>query len=167
MVDTHFVYRKLISLLDNNDVEYKLFSHKEALTWEELKNVQRETGFVGTEMKCLVLKAGEKFIVYITIQGNRVNFDAIKKNLDVSKVKLSTPEELREFFGAQPGCAYPFGFDDIYPVYLDPEIYQQDWLLFSPVVPTQTVQAKGSDIRKVFMSLKNPVHEVTNFNLTK
>lgn len=164
MVDPNEVYEKLIDLLDTNKVEYKLFSHKEALSWEELAKVQKETGFFGTEMKCMVLKPGEKLIVYVTLQGKRLNFDKIKEQLNVPKVRLSTPEELNEYFGAKPGCAYPFGFDSQYDLYVDPAIYEEDWILFSPVFPTNTVQAKGRDLRKVFASLDNKVQEVTNFN---
>jgi len=166
MIDQSIVYKKLINLLDNNQVEYKLFSHKEALTWEDLAQVQKEVGFIGTEMKCMVLKAGKKLIVYITLQGKRINFDAIKERLNVSKVRLSTPEELNEYFGAKPGCAYPFGFDAQYDIYVDPKIYEQEWVLFSPVIPTKTVQARGNDLKKVFNSLENKVQEAINFNLS-
>jgi len=164
MIDPNTVYEKLIGLLDSNQVEYKLFSHREALTWDELEAVQKETGFFGTEMKCMALKAGDQLIVYVTLQGKRVNFGSIKEELDVNKVRLSTPEELNEHFGARPGCAYPFGFDSQYDIYVDPMIYEQDWILFSPVVPTKTVQAKGPDLKKVFSSLENKVQEVENFN---
>lgn len=164
MVGPNSNYEKLIALLDSNQVEYKLFSHKEALTWEELEKVQKETGFFGTEMKCMVLKAGDELIVYITLQGKRLNFDAIKEKLGVNQVRLSTPEELNIYFGAKPGCAYPFGFDSKYNIYIDPQVYEQEWMLFSPVVATKTVQAKGFDLKKVFDSLENKVQEVTNFN---
>jgi Ala-tRNA(Pro) deacylase len=164
MFDPNVAYEKLIGLLDSNQVEYKLFSHREALTWEDLAAVQKETGFFGTEMKCMVLKAGENLIVYITLQGKKLNFDTIKEKLAVNKVRLSTPEELNEYFGAKPGCAYPFGFDSQYNIYIDPQIYEQEWMLFSPVVPTKTIQAKGSDLKKIFSSLENKVEEVTNFN---
>lgn len=164
MVNPDNAYEKLLGLLNLNKVEYKLFSHKEALTWEELAEVQKETGFFGTETKCIVLRVGEKLIVYITIQGKRVSFDAIKEKLGVNKVRLSTPEELNKYFGAKPGCAYPFGFDTQYDIYVDPKIYEQEWMLFSPVVPTKTIQVRGVDLKKVFSSLENKVQEVTNFN---
>lgn len=134
------------------------------MTWEELEEVQKETGFLGTEMKCMVLNAEDKLIVYITLQGKRINFEAIKDKLGVNKVRLSTSEELNEYFGAKPGCAYPFGFDSQYDIYVDPKIYEQEWVLFSPVVPTKTIQARGSDLKKVFDSLENKVDEVTDFN---
>jgi len=164
MTNPGVVYDKLISLLDNNHVEYKLYSHKEALTWEELKEVQQETGFQGTEMKCMVLNGDGKLFIYITLQGKRVDFNNIKEKLRVNKVRLSTGEELGEYFGAKPGCAYPFGFDSQYEIYMDPKIYEQEWVLFSPAVPTRTVQAKGLDLKRVFDNLENKVQEVTDFN---
>ncbi len=164
MVDQNEIYEKLIKLLDTAQVEYKLFNHREALTYDELAEVQKEAGFTGTEMKCLVLKCDDKFIVYITIQGNRIDFDVVKQRVGAKKIRLSIPEELKEHFGAQPGCAYPFAFDKQYDIYVDPVIYEQAWLLFSPVLPTKTVQAKGSDLKKVFNKIKNNVVEVNNFN---
>ena len=165
MTDQNNIYQKIINLLDENRVEYKLFSHKEALSYEELAEVQKEAGFIGTEMKCLVLKVDDKFIVYITLQGEKINFNVIKERLKINKAKLCSPEDLHECFGAKPGCAYPFGFDDQFDIYVDPKIYTQDWLLFSPIFPTKTIQARGGDLRKVFDNLKNIVQEVSDFNL--
>lgn len=164
MVNSENVYLELIRLLDENKVEYKLFSHKAALTYEDLEEVQEQTGFFGTEGKCMVLKVDDKFIAYVTIQGKRVNMDAIKDATNVSKVRLATPEELKEYFGAEPGCAYPFGFSKDIDVFVDPKIYEQEWFLFSPVLPTKTVQAKGLDLKNVFSNLENKVTEVQNFN---
>lgn len=165
MINSEEVFQHLIKLLDINGVSYKLFSHRPALTYEDLAAVQKETGFIGTEGKCMVLKTDENFIVYITIQGKRVNFDRIKEVLSVKKVRLATKEELKEFFGAEPGCAYPFGFDEKIDIYVDPIIYEQEWFLFSPVVPSKTVQAKGADLKKVFGNLGNKVTEIKDFNV--
>lgn len=164
MVDPNTIHDRLINLLDANQVEYKLFNHPVALTYEDLAAAQKATGFFGTEAKCMILKVEDKFIVYITLQGSRVNFDSVKKEFGGAKVRLATAEELAEYFGAQPGCAYPFAFDSQYDIYVDPKIYEQEWLLFSPVLPAETVQARGQDLKRVFDSLDNKVSEVVNFN---
>ena len=164
MVNAEDNYNKLLQLLDSSKVEYKLFEHKPAYTYEELAKVQKITGFFGTEGKNLVLKIDDGFIVYSTLQGTRVNFDAVKNTLNSKKVRLSTPEELKEYFGAEPGCAYPFGFDSNVRIFVDPRIYSQEWLLFSPVFPNKTIQARGKDLKNVFSALNNEVKEVTNFN---
>ncbi|MFA7253267.1 MAG: YbaK/EbsC family protein [Patescibacteria group bacterium] len=165
MIDQNYIYEKIISLLDDNLADYRLFSHKEALTYSELEEVQKEAGFSGAEMKCMVLKADTKLIVYITLQGNRLSFDAIKERLKVKKVRLSTEDELKEYFGAKPGCAYPFGFDSRYDIYVNPRIYEEEWLLFSPLLATKTIQTKGSDLKKILDSLENKVEEALNFDL--
>ena len=164
MINPQEQYQKLINLLDSNMVEYKLFEHRAALTYEDLAEVQNEAGFIGTEGKCMVLNTGDTFIVYVTLQGKRLDMDSIKKTLGVKKIKLASPEQLKEYFGAEPGCAYPFGFDESISIYVDPQIYDQEWLLFSPVLPTRTVQARGKDLQKIFKNIKNKVVEVTNFN---
>ncbi len=164
MVNVDGVYQKFINLLDANKVNYKLFQHKPVFSYEDSVAAQKATGFIGTEGKCLVLKGGGKFFVYITRQGNRMNFEKVKEKLFTDKIKLATPEELREYFGAEPGCAYPFGFDSSIDIYADSELFKEEWILFSAVLPTVTVQIKGNDLRNVFCNLDNKVEEVTNFN---
>lgn len=155
MIKQEKIYDKIISLLNNSGAEYKLFEHRAALTYEDLEQVQKEAGFFGTEGKCMVLKVDEKFIVYVTTFGNKINFDAIKDKLECAKIRLATPEELKENFSAEPGCAYPFGFDEKVEIFVDPKIYEVQWFLFSPLYPTKTIQAKGLDLKKVFDSLEN------------
>ena len=164
MIDSQKTFEHIIELLDTNSVEYKLFSHRAALTYEDLAAVQLEAGFIGTEGKCMVMKVDEKFIVYVTLQGKKVNFDRIKEVLGVKKVRLALKDELLEYFGAEPGCAYPFGFDDQYDLYVDTNVFDQEWFLFSPLFSTKTVQAKGSDLRKLFENLPDKVTEVSDWN---
>lgn len=117
MIDQEKIYNKIISLLNNSGAEYKLFEHRAALTYADLEAVQKEAAFFGTEGKCLVLKLDAKFIVYVTTFRHKINFDLIKEKLGVSKIRLASPDELKEYFGAEPGCAYPFGFDKSIPIY--------------------------------------------------
>ena len=165
MVDQKAIYQNIINLLDQNQAEYKLFRHRPALTYEDLAVIQKEAGFIGTEGKCLVLKADNDFIVYVTVQGKKVNFDQIKNLLNIKKVRLVLPKELMENFGAEPGCAYPFGFDSKCKIYLDPIIYDQEWFLFSPLYPDKTIQITGNSLKTVFQNLPNPVTETKDFNI--
>lgn len=165
MVDQNAIYQNIIDLLDKVNAEYKLFHHRSALTYEDLALVQKEAGFIGTEGKYLVLKADDNFIVYITIQGKKIDFNKIKDNLNIKKVKLALPEELMANFGAEPGCAYPFGFDPKYNIFIDPVIYEQEWFLFSPLFSNQTVQVTGNSLKTIFQNLPNSVTETKDFNI--
>lgn len=43
------IYQKFIKLLDANNVNYKLFNHKLVFSYEDSLEVQKETGFAGTD----------------------------------------------------------------------------------------------------------------------
>lgn len=164
MISQDKIYQNILKLLDDSKTEYKLFEHRAALTYADLEAIQKEAGFFGTEGKCMVLKFDDKFFVYVTTFKNKINFDLVKEKLNTNKVKLATPEELKNNFGAEPGCAYPFGFDKSIPIFVDPKIYEDDWFLFSPLYPTKTIQIKGKDLKKVFKNSGNKIEEI-NFNL--
>ena len=157
-------YDAILRLLAAQRAEHRVFRHRPVLTYADAEAVRREAGFVGTEGKCLVLKVGAGFAVYTTLQGRRVDFRRIRAHLGGVRVRLATPDELRSAFGAEPGNAYPFGFGADVRVFVDPGVYGQDWLLFSPAFPTATVQVRGRDLPRVFRSLPNPTEEVTTFN---
>jgi hypothetical protein len=165
MVDQNAIYQNIIDILDQNHAEYKLFHHRPALTYEDLALAQKDAGFIGTEGKCLVLKADDNFIVYVTVQGRKVNFDQIKGSLNIKKISLALPQDLMANFGAKPGCAYPFGFDSKYKIFVNPAIYDQEWFLFSPLFPDKTIQITGSSLKTVFQQLSNSVTETKDFNI--
>lgn len=157
MFDAQAAHDEIIQLLEVTGARYKLFHHRAALSYDDLAIVQQETGFVGTEGKCLVLKTDQTFAIYITIQGKKAPLDILKSALGVQKIRLATGEELKDYFGAEPGCAYPFGFSAEYPICIDPIIFEQTWFLFSPVHPTETVQVAGADLRAIYDRLSNRV----------
>src|SRR3989344_8716939 len=107
MIDTDKIYNIIIALLNSSGAKYKLFEHRAALTYDDLEAVQKKAGFFGTEGKCMIIKVDDKFVVYVTTFGYRINFNLIKNKLEAGKIRLASPDELKEYFGAEPGCAYP------------------------------------------------------------
>lgn len=157
--------QRMIDLMDAVDAEYKVYTHRPIQNYDDAELARQESGFAGTESKSLVLKSGEDIIVYVTLAGRRVDFKAVRAHLGGPKPKILADEELWSRFAAEPGAAYPFGFDKDVRIYVDPDIYGEEWLLLSLVLPTETVQIPGEDIRKVFAKVANPVEEVTTFNV--
>jgi Ala-tRNA(Pro) deacylase len=163
MHDMNEIADRIIGILDATNAEYKPYEHRPVLTYDDIEIVAKETGWTGTEMKNLVMKAGDDFVVYVTMQGVRTDTKAMKKHLGVKKLRMATDAELEEYFGAEPGNAYPFGFGEDIRIMVDPDIYQQEWLLFSPCRPNATVQVRARDLENVFTSLPNQV-EVISMN---
>jgi prolyl-tRNA editing enzyme YbaK/EbsC (Cys-tRNA(Pro) deacylase) len=157
MHDRDDIATRIAGILDAAGAEYRVYAHRPVLTYEDIVAVAQETGWQGTEMKNLVQKAGEEFVVYVTLQGTRADTRAMKKHLGTKKLRMASDDELAATFGAEPGNAYPFGFDAGVRIIVDPAVYEQEWALFSPCRPDQTVQVRGGDLEKVFASLPNQV----------
>jgi Ala-tRNA(Pro) deacylase len=158
--DPNRAYAAILKLLDELRVEYRLFHHRPVLSFADAHAVRLEVGYVGSESKSLVIRTGDRFVVATTTEEKRVDLKRVRAHLGGGKVRLATADELREHFGAEPGCAYPFGFADEIQILVDPAIFEPEWLLFSPAVPTATVQVRTSDLRRVFAALANPVDEL-------
>jgi Ala-tRNA(Pro) deacylase len=156
--------QRMIDLMDAVGADYKVYTHRPIRNYDDAELARQESGFFGTESKSMVLKSGDTVFVYITLAGQRVDFKAIRAHLGGPKPKIVADDEMWERFAAEPGAAYPFGFDESVPIYIDPAIYGEEWLLLSLVLPTETVQIRGADIGKVFAQVANPIEEVTTFN---
>lgn len=150
----------VLDALTRANATYHLYEHRPVLSYEDAELARQESGFTGTESKSMVLRSGENLLVYVTLAGKRVDFKAMRAHLGGPKPKLVTDDDLREHFGAEPGNAYPLGFDSAIPVAVDPEVFAQEWVVFSPAVPTETVQVRGEDLRGVYALLGNPLEEI-------
>jgi Ala-tRNA(Pro) deacylase len=156
--------QRMLDALDAVNADYKVFEHRPIRNYDDAELARQESGFTGTESKSMVLTSGEKVLIYLTLAGNRVDIKAIRSHVGGPKPRIMGAEALWEQFAAEPGAAYPFGFDPGITIFVDPAVYKQEWVLMSLVLPTETVQVRGEDVRKVFDHIPNPVEEVTTFN---
>lgn len=164
LITPEIARQKMLEVLAAAEAEFHQFVHRPIRNFDDAELARQESGFVGTETKSMVLRSGDDLLVYITVMGKRIDLKAIRAHLGGPKPKMVGAEELWERFAAEPGAAYPFGFDSTVGIYVDPVVFDEDWLLMSLVLPTETLQLRGGDFRKVLASVPNKVEEVTTFN---
>lgn len=155
---------RMLAVLDEAGAEHKLFTHRPIRNFDDADLARQESGFEGTETKSMVLTSGDDVLVYLTLIGKRVDIKAMRAHLGGPKPKFASDELLASRFAAEPGAAYPFGFDEDVAIYVDPAVYGEEWVLMSAVLPTETLQIRAADLPKVFASLPNRVEEVSTFN---
>jgi Ala-tRNA(Pro) deacylase len=156
--------QRMLDLLDATGAAYHLYTHRPIRNYDDAELARQESGFFGTESKSMVLRSGDQVYVYLTLAGNRVDIKAIRAHIGGPKPRILTAEELAERFAAEPGAAYPFGFDQDVRIFVDPAVYGEEWVLMSAVLPTETIQVRGDDLRRVFAQVPNAVEEVSTFN---
>ena len=156
--------QNMLDLMDAAGAEYKIYEHRPIRNYDDAELARQESGFFGTESKSMVLKSGDDAFVYLTLAGRRVDLKAMRAHIGGPKPKIVSNEELWERFAAEPGAAYPFGFDEGVLIYADPDVFREEWVLMSLVLPTETCQIRGEDLVKVFAQVGNPFELVTDFN---
>lgn len=163
MPDPEAIRDAILDRLDAAGGAYRLFAHRPIVSDAGAAAVRLERGFVGTEGKCPVLKVGDRFAVCTTLEGRRAGDPRGAARLGGGKARLATAALLRDCFGAVPGCAYPFACDPAVAVVVDPAVFAEPRLLFSPALPTQTGEVRGADLAGVFAALPNRTETVDAF----
>ena len=146
-----FVYQ----LLNECNISYEKYTHEPIFSYETAEKVGKELGFTGTESKSLFLKGKSgKYYIYLTVQGEKADFKVLKKLLS-EKVSVCSAEEMTETIGCYPGCISPFGHDKEIDLIVDPKVFEQEKLIFSPNVPEETVIFEAWDLKKMLDKIEN------------
>lgn len=153
-------HERIIALLDRLGILYRTWEHRPVLNYDDAELARQEAGFDGVESKAIVCNTDRGLVVYLTTADQRMDQRAVKRLTGARSARLAAPETLMEQLGAVPGSAYPFGFAADIPIVVDPALYDLDKLLFSPALPTVTMQISGLDLRRILGAIGNDVLEL-------
>lgn len=127
-------YHRLIALLDERGVAYRLIDHApEGRT--ELVSAMRGNA-LAQAAKCIVLlvKVGKKVTRYIlaVVPGDaRVDLAAVKALLGATYVGFASPESAERLAGSVAGTILPFSFTPELELIADPSLLEQSDLYFN------------------------------------
>jgi len=145
------LHERIIQLLDQNNIDYKLSHHEYARTSEEAAKIRGSKPEQGA--KALVFWAdGEP--IQIVIQGNlKVDKEKFKEIYGYSKLKMVSAEELKEITGVEPGAVPPFGNLFEPPIKMYCNLGFNDIIEFSAGDHRKSIQMKYKD----WLDLVNPI----------
>ncbi len=149
------LYENIIGLLKQHFVPYTEFDHDPILNYEDAEKQKQAFQWTGIESKNVFMKGSDgKYYVFVTFQGQRVDFKKLKELLGV-KLSIASEEDVRTVIHCVPGCVAPFGFSDQITILLDPALFTHTDYLFSPGVTTKTIQTNAQELKKIFDSIPN------------
>ncbi len=155
MNNTQDLYNTNVSLLKKLNIPFKECTSEPVLSYETAEKVRNEHGLTGVESKSLFLRAKNgTYYMFISIEGNRADFDAIKE-LTGAKVSVASQEELKELTGCEPYCAIPFGYPEDIITIIDPAIYNHQRFIFSPGPTNKTIEIETKYIDSILEMLPN------------
>ena len=145
------LFEKIITLLDENKVEYTLTEHLPVFTSEEAAAVRKDFS-LHQGAKAMVLKIvnsqlsiGNCLVMCVLPGDKKIDFKKLKSVLGARDVSLADPEEVEKTVGVKIGAVSPFGHLSGLKVLLDESIYDNEEIVFNAGDHCKSVKMKLSD----------------------
>ncbi len=149
--DTLSPYEKILQKLKKAGVWFEHHEHEPVFTSEEAAKVRGESLHQGA--KALVLKADEKFILFVLPGDARANFEKIQAHLGAKKMQMASKDEVKAKTGIEVGSIPPFGSVIGLATYVDPALAENDVIFFNPGRHDRTIGMKYAD----FALIEKPI----------
>ena len=153
------VYENIKNTLTANGIIIEEIQHKEVHTTDDSKKERAAQAWTdGIGSKNLVFHAKGKFYLVVTTAEKEIKARKFKKEFGTKDIRFAYQEELTEHTGCEIGSIPPFGYlNEELPILVDNEIFSYSYFMFNPAINTKSIRIKTEDLKKIYMTIKNPV----------
>ncbi len=135
---------RIKQLLTARAIPFKTLHHQATRTSEESAAVRGESLAVGA--KAIVMKAGDRFALFVISAARRIDGRKIRSFLGVKKTRFATSEELMELTGLAPGSVPPLGRPILeLDLYVDVSVRANDRVAFNAGSLTDSIIMAADD----------------------
>lgn len=116
--------------LTGEGVAFREVHHAPTATSEDSARARGEDLRVGG--KALVMRADDSFALFVLPADRKADSGAIRRELQIGKLRFASREELLESTGLVPGSVPPFGSPVLpFPLYVDSALQNNDRIAFN------------------------------------
>ncbi|HSX39913.1 MAG TPA: YbaK/EbsC family protein [Candidatus Saccharimonadales bacterium] len=149
------VLDKIISLLNENCVSYKLTEHEQVHTSAEAAAVRGLD--LSTGAKALVMFADKKPIMIVVPGHKKVDLKKFKSIFGFKDIRMATGDEVLDLTGLLVGAIPPLGSIFGLPTYYDEWFKTADKAAFNPGSHTHSIIMSAADLIKVENPIFGPI----------
>ena len=152
--DLHPIVTEITRLLDDKACWYETFEHEPVRTSEEAAKTRS-----GYELhhgaKAIILrvkksKKDKQFVMIVFPADQKFNNSTVKTYFDAKDIRFATDEEVHELTGGvQSGGVPPFGNLFDLPVYVTPELFENERIVFNAGDRRFSVGMKSADYQQL------------------
>ena len=142
------VARKLKDYLDESETEYKVSTHQEVYTAQEVAASLHVPG--KDVVKVVIIKTGEKYIMVVLQADHKVDIDRVRTALNDPEARLATEGEFKNLFpDCDIGAMPPFGNLYDVGVYVDKSLAEDEDIIFQAGSHVETITMKCADFKRL------------------
>jgi Ala-tRNA(Pro) deacylase len=144
------VFDRLDAWLNGSGVSFTVLRHEPVFTSEQAAAVRGTP--LASGAKALVVKAGEKFLLFVLPADRKLDSRKAREALRVKALRFASKEEVQNLTGLQPGSIPPFGSLFGLQTYCDLALGDNASINFNAGDHAISIQMTFSD----FVSLEKP-----------
>src|SRR5690349_24667882 len=139
--------RQLIECLDQNNVQYEILHHTEAVTAQRIAQAEHIKG--RHQAKVVMLKSGHQHLMTVLPADHQIDLEKVEKIVGNS-VSLDREDEFKSFFpDSAIGAMPPFGHLYGLPTLVDQRLAEQDYIVFEAGTHTDAIIMNYRDYEKI------------------
>ena len=138
---------QLTDCLDQNNVEYEILHHAEAVTAQRIAQAEHVKG--RHQAKVVMIKSGDQHLMMVLPADHQIDLEKVEKVVG-KPVSLDRENEFKSLFpDSAIGAMPPFGNLYGLPTYLDKHLAEQDYIVFEAGTHTDAIIMSYSDYDKI------------------
>jgi Ala-tRNA(Pro) deacylase len=139
--------KQLIDCLDQNDVEYEILHHAEAVTAQRIAQAEHVKG--RHQAKVVMIKSGDQHLMMVLPADHQIDLEKVEKLIG-KPVSLDRENEFKSLFpDSAIGAMPPFGNLYGLPTFVDKHLAGQDYMVFEAGTHTDAIKISYSDYEKI------------------
>ncbi len=154
------LYEKIKNILSNLEINYYEIEHPESKTCEDSKKFREEAWISWIWSKNIVFHCKWNFYLVTTIWDKDIKARNFKKEFWSKDIRFASQDEISKVLWNETKIwsIPPFGFENSeIPVFVDEEIFANEFFMFNPWISTKTIRIKSKDLEKVYKNMQNIV----------
>src|SRR5712672_2000060 len=139
--------KQLIDCLNQNNVQYEILRHAEAMTAQRIAQTEHVKG--RHQAKVVMLKSGDQHLMVVLPADHHIDLEKVEKAIGKS-VSLGMESEFKSLFpDSAIGAMPPFGNLYGLPTLVDKHLAEQDYIVFEAGTHTDAIIMNYRDYEKI------------------
>src|SRR5215472_76701 len=139
--------KQLIDCLNQNNVQYEILHHAEAVTAQRIAQAEHVKG--RHQAKVVMLKSDDQHLMVVLPADHQIDLEKVEKTIG-KPVSLGKENDFKSLFpDSAIGAMPPFGNLYDLPTFVDKHLAEQDYLVFEAGTHTDAIKMSYRDYEKI------------------
>jgi len=139
--------RQLIDCLDQNNAQYEILHHSEAMTAQRIAQAEHVKG--RHQAKVVMIKSGDQHLMMVLPADHQIDLEKVEKLIG-NPVSLDKENDFKSLFpDSAVGAMPPFGNLYGVPTFVDKHLAEQDYIVFEAGTHTDGIKMSYRDYERI------------------